>query len=66
MRRTLTLAKETLTELTPGELGDVAGGATPTCPTFDGCYLPTDFCVSALDCLSRLMDPCLTYTCVCV
>lgn len=67
MRRTLSLTKETLTELTLHELGAVAGGAiTPACPTWDDCRVPTDHCVSVLDCLSRVMDPCLTYTCVCV
>ena len=51
--RALSLAKETLTELTPDELASVAGGATTTavsdipcrvisqafitCPTVDGC-----------------------------
>jgi hypothetical protein len=56
MRRTLSLSKETLSELTPRELGDVAGGAiTPACPN-----LPTQFCVSLLDCLSRVFDPCIT------
>lgn len=61
MRRTLSLSKETLAELTPRELGTVAGGAiTPACPTFgSGCRIPTDHCVSLLDCLSRVMDPCL-------
>lgn len=66
MRRSLTLNKETLAELTPGELGHVAGGqATPACPTFDDCRIPTDHCASAhYACLvSRLLDPCLTYTC---
>ncbi len=60
MRRTLMLSKETLSELTPHELGVVAAGAiTPGCPN-----LPTQFCVSLLDCLSRLFDPCITGTCV--
>lgn len=63
MRRTLVLKKETLAELTPSELRNVAGGAlTPRCPTFDGgCRIPTDHCVSLLDCLSQAMDPCLTH-----
>jgi len=67
MRRTLRLTKETLTELSAHELGEVAGGAiTPGCPTWDYCRIPTDHCVSLLDCVSQLMDPCLTYTCACV
>ena len=54
MRRTLALKKETLTDLTPAELGQVAGGAlTPRCPTFEpGCRIPTDHCVSLTDCIS--------------
>ena len=67
MRRSLSLAKETLTELTPVELSGVAGGAiTPACPTWDDCRVPTDHCVSVLDCLSVLMDPCVTASCPCV
>lgn len=66
MRRALSLKKETLAELSPAELGEVAGGAlTPRCPTFEYCRIPTDHCVSLLDCvsveLSLLIDPCVTY-----
>lgn len=64
MRRTLVLKKETLTELTPRELGGIAGGqaATPNCPTYDDCRIPTDHCQSAnYACLISVnMDPCLT------
>ncbi|HEV2890483.1 MAG TPA: class I lanthipeptide [Frankiaceae bacterium] len=68
MHRTLSLNKETLTELTPRELGSVAGGAiTPACPTFDDCRVPTDHCVSVFGCVgvSQLVDPCLTYRTLC-
>ena len=68
MRRTLVLKKETLAELAPAELRGVAGAAiTPGCPTYDaGCRVPTDHCVSVVDCLSQLMDPCVTrYYSVC-
>ena len=62
MRRSLVLKKETLAELSPADLGLVAGGAlTPQCPTREyGCRVPTDHCVSLTDCLSMAMDPCLT------
>ena len=57
MRRTLTLGKETLSELTADELGSVAGGAlTPGCPN-----LPTQFCASGLACISAALDPCPTH-----
>lgn len=68
MRRTLVLKKETLTELAPGELAAVAGGAlTPQCPTYQpDCRVPTDHCVSLTGCVSQAMDPCLTgYGSVC-
>ncbi len=57
MRRTLNLGKETLSELTPGELVSVAGAAiTPGCPN-----LPTQFCASGLACISAALDPCPTH-----
>jgi hypothetical protein len=64
MRRSLVLKKETLVELGPADLGLVAGGAlTPQCPTREyGCRVPTDHCVSLVECISLLMDPCLTGT----
>ncbi len=45
MRRTLRLRRETLTELTPGELRSVAGGAPPTTPIRD-CLLDTFSCIA--------------------
>lgn len=65
MRRTLMLKKETLVDLTPAEMRGVAGGAlTPRCPTFEpGCRIRTDHCVSVLDCLSHVMDPCVSAGC---
>jgi hypothetical protein len=44
MKRTLALKKETLTELSPGDLGRIVGGTTPvtrTCAllTFFPCYV---------------------------
>lgn len=68
MRRTLRLSRETLTELTPQQLGDIAGGAiTPACPTYDDCRVPTDHCVSVLDCvgISQTLAVCVTYRTVC-
>ncbi len=52
-------------DLTPAEMRGVAGGAlTPRCPTFEsGCRIQTDHCVSVLDCLSRVMDPCVSAGC---
>lgn len=66
MRRTLVLKKETLTELSPGELGRVAGGnATPRCPTWE-CPIPTDHCATINQrCISEVIDPCVTATCTC-
>lgn len=64
MRRTLVLKKETLAELAPAELRGIAGAAlTPQCPTndFGGCRVPTDHCVSVVDCVSRAIDPCVTH-----
>ena len=57
MRRSLVLKKETLAELTPSELGSVAGGATPNCPTNScNCYPTWD-----LGCrISDMMRDCLT------
>ena len=61
MRRTLSLSKETLSELTPRELGGVAAGAiTPGCPP-----LPSHYCASGLACASELVDPCITVLNVC-
>ena len=64
MRRTLVLKKETLSELTRDELTAVAGAAlTPQCPTREyGCRVPTDHCVSLLDCVSDVSG-CLTACC---
>ncbi len=46
MNRTLTLRRETLTELSGGELTLVQGGAiTPGCPT-----LPVNVCTTFLTC----------------
>lgn len=68
MRRTLRLVSEPLTELTPQQLGDIAGGAiTPACPTFEYCRIPTDHCVSLLDCIeiSQTLNVCVTYRTAC-
>ena len=56
MRRTLALKKETLTELTTGELGGVAGAqATPACPTVAYCV---SFSRCVVDAVSDAMRPC--------
>lgn len=58
MRRQLVLKKDTLTDLTPRELGLVAGGASTDC--IDP---PTDICIQSYDVLcflSRAMVNCPT------
>ncbi len=55
-RRTLTLRKETLTELTADDLRQIAGASGVLCPTSDGCgtgYYPSIFdpCLSVRICL---------------
>ena len=53
MRRTLVLRKETLTELTPGELGAVVAGLS------DLCTLSADL----LTCLRQTLTACPDYYC---
>ena len=51
MKRTLTLKSETLTELAPGDLVAVVGGAPPThdCPTAALTCIPTQAVREILD-----------------
>ena len=62
--RTLALKKETLAELTDGELGDIAGASFPTkyncTESYQVCNpLSIDLCVQVIS-----LRPCLpTYTC---
>lgn len=70
MRRTLTLKRETLAELTNAELDAVRGAELPTgetrCPT-----IPLDYCTDRV--ISRLVNDTVTchssltchYTCLC-
>ena len=53
MKRTLSLRREALTELSGADLGAVAGGALPSGPT---CPLQTCLCVSRI-------GECVTYAC---
>lgn len=45
MKRTLSLKREALSELTPAELRSVAGGAPPTFPVRE-CLLDTMSCIA--------------------
>lgn len=54
MKRTLSLKSEALTQLTFGELRDVAGGNTPACASRD-CYTAAFTCfVSERLCLPEI------------
>lgn len=58
MKRTLTLKREALTELTTADLTAVAGAAPlsgPTCPVMS-CVCASKFCVSNI-------GECVTYAC---
>jgi hypothetical protein len=41
MKRTLSLTRETFTELNDGELAGIAGGITQNCNTLQFCAIPT-------------------------
>ncbi|HWL34690.1 MAG TPA: hypothetical protein VNQ77_00715 [Frankiaceae bacterium] len=64
MKRTLTLRRETLSELTSGELGAVVGGTHAGCAVTDGCThgpsldarCPT---TPLLPCLTLDTSPCI-------
>ena len=50
MKRTLALHRDELVELTPAELGGIAGGITQNCNTLHFCAIPT---LPLLVCLER-------------
>lgn len=59
MTRTLALRGERLAELTPAELGAVAGGAVPTVPPGTCVAISGLLCqVLSYDCASPSIDPC--------